>query len=179
MRHTEFRSVSKSTNDILNYLESHPHASIAEVEVSTGYTRQQVISVLYQYGFTTSSKARKKFPRLCAIGDTVRAVWKQGDLVDQAKAKEAAEKAAKKGWEAKLKKGPLPTPEQAKEVAEFAEKVAQKHLEPVPTKGQEIIRAMLKAEDDELTRLRNEVTTLRFEIAYLEKKLGIRNANAV
>lgn len=179
MRRTEFRPVRKSTDDILNYLEKHAHASATEIEVATGYTRQQVLSVLYQYGMTGSPKARQKFPRLCAIGDAVRATWKEQDLVDQAKSKEAAEKAAKRGWEAKLKKGPLPTPEQAKEVAEFAEKLAQKHETPEPTKGQEIVREVIKADDDELTRLRNEVTTLRIEKAYLERKLGLRNAHAI
>lgn len=179
MRHTDFRAIRKSSNDILNYLETHPHASTTEIEVATGYTRQQVLSVLYQYGFTGSLKARKQFPRLHAIGDEVRAAWKQGDLVDQAKAKEAAEKAAKRGWEAKLKKGPLPPPEQADEVKQWVEMLSKKTSDKPPTKGQEVVRAVLKADGDELANLRNEVTNLRFLVAFLSKELGLRHGNAI
>ena len=179
MRRTAFRQVQKSTNDILNYLENHPHASVSEVTVATGYTRQQVLSAFYQYGFTGSPKAKKKFPRLYAIGENVRATWKNQDLVDQAKAAEAAEKAAKRGWEAKLKKGPLPPPEQANEVKQWVEMLSKQTSDKPPTKGQEVVRAVLKADGDELANLRNEVTNLRFLVAFLSKELGLRHGNAI
>ena len=178
IRRTEFREIRKATNDMLNYLESHPYASVSEVVHATGYDRQQVLSMYYQYGFTGSLKAKSKFPRLWKIGEKIRAGWKRQDLVDQAKAAEAADKEAKKKtWTPKLKKGPLPFPEQAKEVTEFVTQLEKRDSQ--PTRGQQIVREVLDKDGDELARLRNEVTSLRFLVAFLSKELGLKNANAI
>jgi hypothetical protein len=48
-----------------------------------------------------------------------------------------------------------------------------------PTTGQAVLREVIKADDSELNKLRKEVSQLRTIVAYLEKRLGITNGNAV
>lgn len=177
-RATQFREIRGSTNHMLDYLEAHPHASVDEVQRATGYTRQQVLSAFYQYGFSNSSKAKEKFPRLWVIGEKVRAKWKAQDLVDKAQAAEAADKSIKRSlkapWSPKLKKGPLPTPEQAKEISQYVENLEKKQAE--PTHGQAVLRETIAQDDSELTKLRKEVARLRIIIQYLE---GQRDGHAI
>jgi hypothetical protein len=48
-----------------------------------------------------------------------------------------------------------------------------------PTAGQAVLREVIKADDTELNNLRKQVSQLRTIVAYLEKRLGITNGNAV
>ena len=177
-RATSFRAIRSSTNDMLDYLETHPYASVDEVQRATRYTRQQVLSVLYQYGFTDSARAKEKFPRLCEIGDKIRSKWKAQDLVDKAQAAEAADKSIKRSlkapWSPKLKKGPLPPPEQAKEIGQYVENLEKKQAE--PTHGQVVLRETIAQDDSELTKLRKEVARLRIIVQYLQ---GQRDGHAI
>lgn len=169
-RATQFREIKDSTNHMLDYVESHPHASVGEVQRATGYTRQQVLSVFYQYGFSDSARAKERFSNLWAIGDKIRAKWKAQDLVDKAQAAEAADKSIKRSlkapWVPKLKKGPLPSPEQAKEIGQYVENLEKKQAE--PTHGQAVLRETIAQDDSELTKLRKEVARLRVIIRFLQ-----------
>ena len=177
-RATQFREIRGSTNHMLDYVESHPHSSVDEVQRATRYTRQQVLSTFYQYGFSDSARAKEKFPRLCEIGDKIRSKWKAQDLVDKAQAAEAADKSIKRSlkapWTPKLKKGPLPPPEQAKEINQYVVNLENKQAE--PTHGQAVLRETIAQDDSELTKLRKEVARLRIVVQYLE---GRRDGHAI
>lgn len=172
------RELHAQTTAVLNYLVDHPYASKEQVRNALKLSRAKVQSIFYHYGFTGSVNAKAKYPTLWALGEKIRQAWPK-DLVSEAeriaKSEENRTKMAGK-WVPK-KKGPQPPPDQAKALTGWVEAIAKKQAE--PTKGQEVIRTILKVDDDEITRLRNEVTTLRIEKAYLERKLGLHNANAV
>jgi hypothetical protein len=170
------RSLQPVTVAILDFLVSHPYASKALIKQKLGFTAQQVQSTYYHYGFTGSEAAKRKYPDLWALGEKVRKQWpdKKPTQTSLPLKTPKADKPAK--WVPK-KKGPLPPPEQAKALTGWVEAIAKNQVE--PTKGQEIVREVIKTDSEEIARLRSEINTLRIEKAYLERKLGLRNGNAV
>jgi polyhydroxyalkanoate synthesis regulator phasin len=176
MIHKTSRELNPQTSAILDFLIDHPYATRELVVAKLGFSKARVQSVFYHYGFTGSANAKKKYYTLWKYGDKIRQGWPK-DLVSEAEAKANSEELSKK-WIPK-KKGPLPPPDQAKKLTDWVDSLEKQTSDKPPTKGQEIVREVIKTDTDELTRLRNEVTTLRCEMAYLERKLGIRNADAV
>ena len=169
------RSLQPVTVAILDFMVSHPYATKDLIRQKLGFTRQQVQSTYYHYGFTGSDAAKKKYPDLWAIGEQIRKKWPAKPA--QASLPLKAAKTAKPAkWKAKTSPAVWPDEDPVNQVSRIYSALEKKAE---PTAGQAVLREVVKADDAEITKLRKEVTQLRTIVAYLEKRLGITNGNAV
>jgi hypothetical protein len=169
------RSLQPVTVAILDFMVSHPYATKELIRQKLGFERQQVQSTYYHYGFTGSDAAKKKYPDLWAIGEQIRKKWPAKPA--QASLPLKAAKTAKPAkWKAKTSPAVWPDADPVNQVSRIYSALEKKAE---PTAGQAVLREVVKADDAEITKLRKEVTQLRTIVAYLEKRLGITNGNAV
>jgi hypothetical protein len=169
------RSLQPVTVAILDFMVSHPYATKELIRQKLGFERQQVQSTYYHYGFTGSDAAKKKYPDLWAIGEQIRKKWPAKPA--QASLPLKAAKTAKPAkWKAKTSPAVWPDEDPVNQVSRIYSALEKKAE---PTAGQAVLREVVKADDAEITKLRKEVTQLRTIVAYLEKRLGITNGNAV
>jgi hypothetical protein len=169
------RSLQPVTVAILDFMVSHPYATKDLIRQKLGFERQQVQSTYYHYGFTGSDAAKKKYPDLWAIGEQIRKKWPAKPA--QASLPLKAAKTAKPAkWKAKTSPAVWPDEDPVNQVSRIYSALEKKAE---PTAGQAVLREVVKADDAEITKLRKEVTQLRTIVAYLEKRLGITNGNAV
>ena len=177
------RSLQPVTVAILDFLVSHPYASKDLIRQKLGFDRQQVQSTYYHYGFTGSEAAKKKYPDLWVIGEKIRKKWPANKPAQALLPLKTPKVAKPAKWKAKTSPAVWPDEDPANQIqrvyAELEKKKQAENKPAEPTKGQEVLRTILKVDDDELTRLRQEVNTLRIEKAYLERKLGLHYGNAI
>lgn len=166
------RSLQPVTVAILDFMVSHPYATKDLIRQKLGFDRQQVQSTYYHYGFTGSDAAKKKYPDLWAIGEQIRKKWPSKPA--QATLPLKVAKQAK--WKAKTSTPVWPDEDPVHQVSRIYSELEKKAE---PTAGQAVLREVVKADDAEITKLRKEVAQLRTIVAYLEKRLGITNGNAV
>ena len=166
------RSLQPVTVAILDFMVSHPYATKDLIRQKLGFNRQQVQSTYYHYGFTGSDAAKKKYPDLWAIGEQIRKKWPSKPA--QATLPLKVAKQAK--WKAKTSAPVWPDEDPVNQVSRIYSELEKKAE---PTAGQAVLREVVKADDAEITKLRKEVAQLRTIVAYLEKRLGITNGNAV
>lgn len=169
------RSLQPVTVAILDFMVSHPYATKELIRQKLGFERQQVQSTYYHYGFTGSDAAKKKYPDLWAIGEQIRKKWPAKPA--QASLPLKAAKTAKPAkWKAKTSPAVWPDEDPVNQVSRIYSALEKKAE---PTAGQAVLREVVKADDAEITKLRKEIAQLRTIVAYLEKRLGITNGNAV
>jgi hypothetical protein len=169
------RSLHPVTVAILDFLVSHPYATKDLIRQKLGFDRQQVQSTYYHYGFTGSDAAKKKYPDLWVIGEKIRKQWPAKPAQASLPLKEAKPvKPAK--WKAKTSPAVWPDEDPVNQVHRIYSALEKKAE---PTTGQAVLREVIKTDDVEITKLRKEVAQLRTIVAYLEKRLGITNGNAV
>ena len=166
------RSLQPVTVAILDFMVSHPYATKDLIRQKLGFDRQQVQSTYYHYGFTGSDAAKKKYPDLWAIGEKIRKQWPAKPAQASLPLKEV--KPAK--WKAQTTAPVWPDEDPVNQVSRIYSELKKKAE---PTAGQAVLREVVKADDAEITKLRKEVAQLRTIVAYLEKRLGITNGNAV
>jgi hypothetical protein len=172
------RSLQPVTVAILDFLVSHPYASKDLIRQKLGFDYQQVQSTYYHYGFTGSAAAKAKYPDLWAIGDKIRSKWpakKPDQAVLPLKTPKAA-KAAK--WRAKTSTAVWPDEDPVNQVNRIyaeLEKKQQTSAKPA-TKGQAVLREVIRQDDAELSKLRKEMERLKIIVDYLESQ---RNGHAV
>lgn len=165
------RSLQPITVAILDFLATHPYATKDLIRQKLGFNRQQVQSVYYHYGFTGSEKAKKKYHDLWLIGEQIRKKWPSKPAQAPLPLKSAAPK-----WKAETSAPVWPDEDPANQVSRMYSALEKKTE---PTAGQAVLREVIKADDTELNNLRKQVSQLRTIVAYLEKRLGITNGNAV
>ena len=164
------RSLQPITVAILDFLSTHPYATKDLIRQKLGFDRQQVQSVYYHYGFTGSEKAKKKYNDLWLIGEQIRKKWP----IKPAQVSLPLKSTPK--WKAETSAAVWPDEDPANQVSRIYSALEKKTE---PTTGQAVLREVIKADDSELNKLRKEVSQLRTIVAYLEKRLGITNGNAV
>jgi hypothetical protein len=165
---------------ILDFLVSHPYASKALIKQKLGFTRQQVQSTYYHYGFTGSDAAKKKYPDLWAIGEKIRSKWPAQKSV-QANVPLKTPKAVKPAkWKAKTSPAVWPDEDPVNQIqrvyAELEKKQQEAKKPAEPTVGQAVLRQVIAHDDEKITKLVKEVERLQIIIDYLRSQ---QHANAV
>lgn len=172
------RSLQPVTVAILDFLASHPYATKDLIRQKLGFNRQQVQSTYYHYGFTGSDAAKVKYPDLWAVGEKIRSKWpsKPAQAALPLKTPKTPKVAKPAKWRAKTSTAVWPDEDPVNQVSRIYSELEKKAE---PTAGQAVLREVVKADDAEISKLRKEVSQLRTIVAYLEKRLGITNGNAV
>jgi len=155
MRHTKARSLQPMTNAILDFLVDHPYAPMRLIMEKLGFPRSKVQAVYYQYGFTGSPKAKKKFYTMWVIGEEIRKKWPPKDLVAQAESKPHAVKPSAATW---------PDEDPVNQVQRIYAELEKKQE---PTKGQVVLRDTLAKDDAEIAKLRAEIYKNKIIIEFL------------
>lgn len=163
LRQTNARTLKASTTAILDFLEKNPRVSCKTIAKELSIPLKKVNSVHYQYGFTGSPQAKKLFPQLCEVGETIRKKWPPIGKAVEAK------------WQAKTSAPLFPEPT-APSLDEAIEQVAKARA----SVGQMILRDVILNQDDEtIKQLREEVTYLRHVVMYLQQQLKAKDGHAV
>lgn len=177
------RSLQPVTVAILDFLASHPHASKGLIRQKLGFTRQQIQSAYYHYGFTGSEAAKLKYPDLWVIGEKIRSKWPskpaQASLpLVKAKPNKATKKLAKSTAKHFAAVWPDEDPvNQIQRVYAELEKKQQAEQKPAePTVGQAVLRQVIAQDDSQITKLTKEVERLQIIIDYLKSQ---QHGNAV
>lgn len=161
MRHTKARSLQPMTNAILDFLVDHPYAPMRLIMEKLGFPRSKVQAVYYQYGFTGSAKAKKKFYTMWVIGEEIRKKWPAKDLVAQAESKPQPVKPSAVTW---------PDEDLVNQSKRVYVELAKKQgltTEQEPTKGQVVLRDTLAKDDAEIAKLRAEIYKNKIIIEFL------------
>ena len=158
MRYTESRKVTPATNAMLDFLIDHPYATLDTIVEKLGFTRPKVQAVYYQYGFTGSPMAKKKFHNMWKLGEEVRKKWPPKDLVAQAEAKWTPKSVA-------INNATWPDEDPVNQVNRIYAELAKKQE---PTKGQAVLRETIAKDDAEIARLRAEINRLTIIVDYLD-----------
>lgn len=174
------RALQPVTVAILDFLVSHPYASKALIKQKLGFTRQQIQSTYYHYGFSGSDAAKKKYPDLWVIGEQIRKKW-PADKPAQALLPLKTPKAVKPAkWKAKTSPAVWPDEDPVNQIervyAELEKKQQAEQKPAEPTVGQAVLRQVIAQDDEQITKLRKEIERLQIIVDYLESQ---RNGNAV
>ena len=168
------RSLQPVTVAILDFLVSHPYASKSLIRQKLGFTRQQIQSAFYHYGFSGSDAAKKKYPDLWAIGEKIRSKWPskpaQASLpLVKAKPNKVTKKVTKSTAKHFAAVWPDEDPvNQIQRVYAELEKKKQAEQKPAePTVGQAVLRQVIAQDDQKITQLVKEVERLQIIIDYL------------
>ena len=174
------RSLQPVTVAILDFMVSHPYATKEFVRQKLGFTRQQVQSTFYHYGFTGSEKAKVKFADLWAIGDKIRKKWPTQKPTQTNLPLKAAKTAKPAKWKAKTSPAVWPDEDPVNQIqrvyAELEKKQQEAKKTAEPTTGQAVLRQLITQDDSQITKLTKEVERLQIIIDYLRSQ---QHANAV
>jgi len=157
MRYTASRKLQPATNAMLDFLVDHPYASLDMIVNKLGFPRSKVQAVYYQYGFTGSANAKRKFHTMWKIGEEIRKKWPPKDLVAMAEGK----------WTAKSVAMNTPTWPDEDPVNQVNRIYAELEKKQEPTKGQAVLRETMAKDDAEIAKLRAEINRLNIIVDYL------------
>lgn len=163
LRQTNARTLKASTTAILDFLEKNPRVSCKTIAKELSMPLKKVNSVHYQYGFTGSPQAKKLFPQLCEVGESIRRKWPPIGKAVEAK------------WQAKTSAPLFPAPVDPS-LDEAMDKMAQARA----SVGQMILRDVILNQDDEtMKQMREEINYLRNVVSYLESQLKAKHGTPV
>jgi hypothetical protein len=157
MRYTASRKLQPATNAMLDFLVDHPYATLNMIVDKLGFARPKVQAVYYQYGFTGSTNAKKKFYTMWLVGEEIRKKWPPKDLVAQAEGKWTAKSVA-------MNTATWPDEDPVNQVNRIYAELEKKQE---PTKGQAVLRETITQDDAEIAKLRAEINRLNIIVDYL------------